>query len=142
MAVQTKLLLSHRFDKSASSLCYPSFLSTLPFFCIAHFITFVNTHLDNCTATSSSNMCQTYFQNIFGGCEKQHQFQITPGLPLKAIHTHPASSLKALLFHSPSSLSCYLSPFISVAFLTLSYRHTRGADDATHSEHDGPIRLR
>lgn len=56
-------------------------------------------------------MFQKYVRSIFVGCEQQHQFQITPAtLSLKATHTHPASSLKALLFHSPSSLSCYLSP--------------------------------
>lgn len=110
MAVATKSLWSQRIDKS-TSLCYLNYLTTFPFFYIANLITRVNTHLDNCTAASSFNMSQTYFQDIFVGCEQQHQFRSPLGaLPLKAMHTHSASSLRALLFHSPSSLSHYLSP--------------------------------
>lgn len=126
MAVETAPLLSHEIEKitsgaksqsRVSSLCstfyrrFPSF----PLLILSH----LSTHAcmtapkaqEEVTATSFSNMFQKYVQSIFVGCEQQHQFQITPAtLSLKATHTHPASSLKALLFHSPSSLSCYLSP--------------------------------
>lgn len=125
MAVETKPFLSQRFDKSTSSLCYLNFLQMLPFFYIAYLITLVSTHLDNCTAASSSNMSETYLQDTFVGCEQQHPFRSPlAALPLKAIHTHPVSSLKAPLFHSPHLICLTISPsFISVASASLADTH-------------------
>lgn len=108
MAVETKPLLSHRFKKS-TSLSYLNFLSTLPFFYISHLITLVNTHLDKCTATSSSNMPQTYFQDILPGCEQQHQFQITPGRTASKSQAHSSRLI------SKSSLISLTIFFVSLS---------------------------